>query len=105
MGLKLIPLKTQNVQRNKKKENRTGQTMTTKRKRQRTRIGQWNIRTLYQKGKLPQLNKEFSRLKLEVLGLSEVRWTGFGKFYHQKMAVSCCTPDMRQSTAVVLESC
>ncbi|CAO1294369.1 unnamed protein product, partial [Diamesa serratosioi] len=58
-----------NVQRNKEKENRTGKTMTTKRKRQRTRIGQWNVRTLYQKGKLAQVNKEFSRLKLEVLGL------------------------------------
>ena len=47
--------------------------MTTKRKRQRTRIGQWNVRTMYQKGKLAQANKEFSRLKLEVFALQSTQ--------------------------------
>ncbi|XP_070504068.1 craniofacial development protein 2-like [Chironomus tepperi] len=42
-------------------------------------IGQWNIRTLFQKGMLAQVNKQFSRYGLSVLGLSEVRWTGAGQ--------------------------
>ncbi|XP_055623398.1 craniofacial development protein 2-like [Toxorhynchites rutilus septentrionalis] len=40
----------------------------------RTRIGTWDILTLAQQGKLAQLTREASRLKLEILGLSEVRW-------------------------------
>ncbi|KAL1397256.1 hypothetical protein pipiens_002548 [Culex pipiens pipiens] len=40
----------------------------------RTRIGTWNVLTLAQKGKLATLGREAARLKLEILGLSEVRW-------------------------------
>ena len=47
--------------------------------RTRTRIGTWNVRTLYQVGKLNQLVGEARRLKLEILGVSEARWTGFGE--------------------------
>ena len=50
-----------------------------KQKQKFTTIGQWNVRTLYQKGKLAQVNKEIGRYKIEVLGLSEVRWTGVGQ--------------------------
>ena len=45
----------------------------------RTRIGTWNILTLAQQGKLAQLAREASRLKLEILGLSEVRWPNTGE--------------------------
>ncbi|KAL1379832.1 hypothetical protein pipiens_003712 [Culex pipiens pipiens] len=40
----------------------------------RTRIGTWNVLTLAQAGKLETLGREAVRLKLEILGLSEVRW-------------------------------
>ena len=45
----------------------------------RTRIGTWNVLTLAQQGKLAQLANEASRLKLEILGLSEVRWPNTGE--------------------------
>ncbi|CAC5370965.1 unnamed protein product [Mytilus coruscus] len=36
-----------------------------------TRIGTWNVRTLYQSGKCAQVAKEMDRYKIEILGLSE----------------------------------
>jgi hypothetical protein len=39
-----------------------------------TRIGSWNVRTLFQKGKLAQLDREMDRYKLDILGVREVRW-------------------------------
>ncbi|CAG2251716.1 unnamed protein product [Mytilus edulis] len=43
-----------------------------------TRIGTWNVRTLYQSGKCAQVAKEMDRYKIEILGLSEVRWNTSG---------------------------
>jgi hypothetical protein len=37
----------------------------------RTRIGSWNVRKLFQKRKLAQLNREMDRYKLDILGVSE----------------------------------
>ncbi|GFO35656.1 craniofacial development protein 2-like [Plakobranchus ocellatus] len=42
-------------------------------------ISTWTIRTLLQKGKLENIKKEMERMKLNILGLSEVRWKGAGK--------------------------
>ena len=50
--------------------------LTTKNK---TRIGTWNIRTLYETGKTAQVCSEMHRYNLKLLGLSETRWTGTGR--------------------------
>ena len=42
------------------------------------RIGTWNVRTLYQKGKVDNVSQEMNRMNLNILGLSEVRWKGAG---------------------------
>ena len=39
------------------------------------RIATWNVRTLYQKDQLENVVQEMQRLEIDVLGLSEVRWT------------------------------
>ena len=44
-----------------------------------TKIGTWNVRTLYSTGKLAQVTNELKRHKLDILGISEMRWTGSGK--------------------------
>ena len=44
-----------------------------------SRIATWNVNTLYQVGKLENLKKEAERMKLDVVGVSEVRWTGSGQ--------------------------
>ena len=44
-----------------------------------TRIGTWNIRTLYETGKSAQVCGEMHRYNLKILGLCETRWTGTGR--------------------------
>ena len=39
-----------------------------------TRIGFWNVRTLKEYGKLKQVEKEMINYKLDIVGLSEIRW-------------------------------
>ena len=45
-----------------------------------TKIGTWNVRTLYQCGKMAQVLREMQAYRLEVLGVSELRFTGQGQF-------------------------
>ncbi|RCN49463.1 endonuclease/exonuclease/phosphatase family protein [Ancylostoma caninum] len=45
-----------------------------------TRIATWNVHTLNQNGRLAQLLQEFNNYRLDILGLSKVRWTGSGCF-------------------------
>ena len=42
-------------------------------------IGCWNVRTLYSIGKSAQLAREMDKYKIDVMGISECRWTGQGK--------------------------
>ena len=43
-------------------------------------IGCWNVRTLYSVGKSAQLAREMDKYKIDVMGISECRWMGQGKF-------------------------
>ncbi|GFN91316.1 reverse transcriptase [Plakobranchus ocellatus] len=43
-----------------------------------TKIATWNVRTMLQKGKLDNIKLEMERMKIDILGLSEVRWQGAG---------------------------
>ena len=45
----------------------------------KVRIGFWNVRTLYQSGKLTQLAQEMRRYKLSIIGVCESRWNTSGK--------------------------
>jgi hypothetical protein len=38
------------------------------------KIGFWNVRTLREYGKLKQVEKEMTSCKLDIMGLSEIRW-------------------------------
>ena len=44
-------------------------------------FGTWNVRTLYQAGKLDNAIREMEDMKLDVLGISETRWTKSGKIF------------------------
>lgn len=44
-----------------------------------TRIGAWNVRTMYETGKTAQVTKEMDNYKLQILGISECRWVGQGQ--------------------------
>ena len=42
-------------------------------------IGTWNVRSVNQ-GKLEVVKEEMARVNIDILGISEVKWTGMGKF-------------------------
>ena len=42
-------------------------------------IGPWNVRSTNQ-GKLEVVKQEMARVKTDILGISELKWTGKGEF-------------------------
>ena len=42
-------------------------------------IGTWNVRCVNQ-GKLDVVKQDMARLNMAILGISEIKWTGMGKF-------------------------
>uniref|UniRef100_A0A336M488 CSON002588 protein n=1 Tax=Culicoides sonorensis TaxID=179676 RepID=A0A336M488_CULSO len=54
-------------------------TMMTLGKRIRFRFGTWNVKTLYQAGKLAQAGRIMERYGLNFMGMSEVRWNQCGQ--------------------------
>ena len=42
-------------------------------------IGTWNVRSLNQ-GNLEVVKREMARVNVDILGISELRWTGMGEF-------------------------
>ena len=41
-------------------------------------IGTWNVRSMNQ-GKLEVVKQEMTRVNVDILGISELRWTGMGE--------------------------
>ena len=44
-----------------------------------TLIGFWNVRTMYEQGRITQVIAEMKRYKLAILGINESRWTKSGR--------------------------
>ena len=42
-------------------------------------IGTWNVRSMHQ-GKLEVVKQEMARVNVNILGISELKWTGMGEF-------------------------
>ena len=42
-------------------------------------IGTWNVRSMNQ-GKLEVVKQEMTRVNIDILGISKLRWTGMGEF-------------------------
>ena len=42
-------------------------------------IGTWNVRSM-NRGKLEVVKQQMARVNVDVLGISELRWTGMGEF-------------------------
>ena len=66
------------------------------------KIGTSNVRTMFQKGKLKNVKKEMERLKVNVLGLSEIRWTGAGYFKTGNFIIFYSRGDQRERGISIL---
>ena len=42
-------------------------------------IGTWNVRSMNQ-GKLEVVKQEIARVNIDIIGISELKWTGMGEF-------------------------
>ena len=42
-------------------------------------IGSWNVRSMNQ-GKLEVIKQEMARVNVDILAISELKWTGMGEF-------------------------
>ena len=43
-------------------------------------IGTWNVRSMNQ-GKLEVVKQEMAGVNVDILGISELKWTGIGEFH------------------------
>ena len=48
-------------------------------------MGTWNVRSMNQ-GKLEVVKQEMARVNVDILGISELKWTGMGEF---KSSIGC----------------
>ena len=51
-------------------------------------IGTWNVRSMNQ-GKLEVVKQEMARVNIDILGISELKWTGMGKFNSDDHYIYC----------------
>ena len=56
-------------------------------KRERLRVGTWNVRSLNGIGRLEEVKREMKRNGLSILGISEVRWKGQKEFVSDRVRV------------------
>ena len=61
--------------------------ITATKNRETMKIATWNVRTLYQSGKLENVEREAERNQINILGLSETRWIGTGKMSTEKYTI------------------
>ena len=52
-------------------------------------IGTWNVRSMNQ-GKLEVVKQEMARMNVNILGISELRWTRMGEFKSDDHCIYCC---------------
>lgn len=70
------------------------------------KIATWNVRSLFEAGKLANACHEMRRLGIQILGLSEVRWPGSGKVKTMNRTLYYSGndhPDHRNGVGVILE--
>ena len=55
-------------------------------------IGTWNVRSMNQ-GKLEVVKQEMARVNVDILGISELKWTGIGEFNSDDHYIYYCRQD------------
>ena len=64
-------------------------------------IGTWNVRPLNQ-SKLEVVKQEMARMNIDILGISELKWTGMGGFNSDDHYIYCCGQESFRRNGVPL---
>ena len=67
-------------------------------------IGTWNVRSMNQ-GKLEVVKHEMARVKIHILGISELKWTGMGEFNSDDHYIYHCGQEslIRNRVAIIVK--
>ena len=64
-------------------------------------IGTWNVRSLNQ-GKLEMVKQVMARVNIDILGISELKWTGIGEFNSDHHYIYYCGQESLQRNGIAL---
>ena len=64
-------------------------------------IGTWNVRSMNQ-GKLEVVKQEMARVNIDILGISEPRWTGMGEFNSDDHYIYYCGQESLRRNGVAI---
>ena len=64
-------------------------------------IGTWNVRSMNQ-GKLEVVKQEMTRVNIDILGLSELKWTGMGEFNSDNHYIYHCGQESLRRNGVAI---
>ena len=64
-------------------------------------IGTWNVRSMNQ-GKLEVVKQEMARVNIDILGISDLKWTGIGEFNSDDDYIYYCGQESLRRNGVAL---
>ena len=64
-------------------------------------MGTWNVRSMKQ-GKLETVKQEMRRVNIDILGISELKWTGMGEFNSDDHYIYYCGQESLRRNGVAL---
>ena len=64
-------------------------------------IGTWNVRSMNQ-GKLEVVKQEMARVNIDILGISELRWTRMGEFNSDDHSICYCGQESLRRNGVAI---
>ena len=64
-------------------------------------IGTWSVRPINQ-GKLVMVRQEMARVNINILGISELKWTGMGDFNSDDLYIYYCSQESLRRNGVAL---
>ena len=64
-------------------------------------IGTWNVRSM-NRGKLEVVKQEMERVNIDILGISDLRWTGMGEFTSDDHYIYYCGQESLRRTGVAI---
>ena len=64
-------------------------------------IGTWNVRSMNQ-GKLEVIKQEMDRVYTDILGISELKWTGMGEFNSDDLYIYSCGEESLRRNGIAI---